>query len=125
MLSSDHAPHRKGDGGDDEAANPCGVPYLDKAGSLLANWIVHGLNARRAAHISSHGPAKLMGLDDRGLISEGMRADLAVLRLYGDGRSDKTYSLCGWTPYGYVQDFVEATIIGGKVVFERGEPVGI
>ena len=64
----------------------------------------------------------LLGLNDRGDFGLGKRADFAVLRMDGEGRPMHVYSKCGWTPYK-VNDYVEATIIGGRVVFRNGEPV--
>ncbi len=120
-IGTDHAPHTLDEKMSDNP--PAGVPALDTYGSLLRNKIADDeMEPRSAAAVSSFLPAKLLGLNDRGKLEKGMRADFAVIRMDGNRRSMVIYSKCRWTPYD-TRDYVEATIRGGKLIFNQGEPV--
>ena len=60
-----------------------------------------GMTLERAWALISEGPARLLGLEDRGRLEPGMRADLVVL----DGETGR----------------VGATIAGGRVSFLSGD----
>ena len=42
-------------------------------------WATHGNSLADAWALVSSGPARIMGLDDRGTIAPGMRADLVIV----------------------------------------------
>jgi len=121
MIGSDHAPHKLEEKSRENP--PAGVPAEDFFGSLVRERMFSGeMTPEIAVRVTSLNPARFLKLYDRGLLDAGMRADFAVLRMYGNGREMKTYSKCGWNPYP-IRDYMEATIIEGKVVFRVGEPV--
>lgn len=64
------------------------------------------------------GPARLLGLDDRGAVAEGRRADLVLIdpRRYVD---TATYAEPHTTPPG-----VELVTVGGEAVWQSGEHTG-
>lgn len=98
---------------------------------LLMYWARDRVSGRMAlpdvVRWLSHDTAALMGLDDRGTIAEGKRADINVIDF--DGlylhAPEITHDLPGNMPRlvqrseGYV-----ATLVGGKPVYRDGEPTG-
>ena len=83
----------------DALASDYHYPSLRRAAFLLADAGV--LDMAGAWALISSGPARLLGLDDRGTLNPGMRADLIVL-------DAKTRDVC-------------ATISGGQITSLRGD----
>ena len=64
-------------------------------------------------------PARRIGLKDRGLIKEGMYADITIFNL------DKVMDKATYTdPHKYPEG-IEYVLVNGKIVIERGEHTGI
>lgn len=83
----------------DALASDYHYPSLRRAAFLLADGGV--LSLEGAWGLISDGPARMMGLDDRGRLKPGMRADLVVL-------DEATRDIC-------------ATLAGGQVTYMKGE----
>jgi N-acyl-D-amino-acid deacylase len=72
-------------------------------------------------------PARILGLRDRGLIREGLAADLMVFDLASIGVKEDEVTLDG--PSGTPRrvqgaDGVHHVIVGGQVVLEQGKHTG-
>ena len=120
FLVTDHAPHTLEEKRDQGA---CGVPGLDNYSNVVS-WLVrkHGFNPETVAAVCSGNQARFFGLEDRGVIEEGKRADFAVLDLKSPetASSESVKSRCGWTPYeGYeFPGRARWTICGGRPLVE-------
>ncbi|MCA1818947.1 MAG: amidohydrolase family protein, partial [Halobacteriales archaeon] len=71
-------------------------------------------------------PATLLGLQDRGALDAGLRADFAVYDLKHTVKVDggRLHSQCGWSPFdGHNAIFPSHTYLAGKPVVEDGELV--
>ncbi len=69
----------------------------------------------KAIHKLSGLPAGKLGLDDRGLIKEGYKADIAILdwdKVEDTATMERPYSLAKGT---------DAVIVNGVVTFEKGK----
>jgi dihydroorotase len=77
VIATDHAPHTRSD---KEAGAP-GFSGLETAFAVCNTVLVrdNGFTPRKLFSLMSAEPARILGLDDRGLIAEGKRADIAVL----------------------------------------------
>lgn len=123
-IGTDHAPHTR----EKKMVNvwdaPGGIPSDEHLGAFVGHLIRTGMEARTAARVSSYNAAQFFGLKDRGLIEEGMRADLVAIDLDCDGLVRPPYhTKCGWSPYEGM-DFgarVTHTIAKGELIFENGE----
>jgi N-acyl-D-aspartate/D-glutamate deacylase len=102
----------------------CGVDYTTR---LLTEWVPHVLSFEQAVSRLSMVPARLHGLEDRGVIKVGAAADLNVI--------DRTR--LGSSPPRFVADFPArsgrfvidaqgyvATLVNGTVTMEEGAHTG-
>ena len=103
FLVTDHAPHlleEKVEGG------AAGVPGLDDY-SHVVSWLLRGegVDPMTMARVASRNPAKYLGLEDRGEVSVGKRADFTILDARSGERAsnDLVQSKCGWSPYEGVE----------------------
>lgn len=121
-IATDHAPHT----------------YLEKEGTLyearfgmiglelalsLSLQLVKGkhLTLGQLANKLSFGPAKILGLADRGLVQEGLRADLAIVDLERPWqvKEKELSSKSKNTPFldKTLEGQIDATIYKGKIVY--------
>ncbi len=137
LISSDHAPYRFDDTGKLSAgSNPGfhqianGLPGLETRLPLLFNAMVtEGRGGPEAfAELTSHAPAQIYGLGQKGAISEGMDADIVIW----DSEKTVTYGAndlhdnVGYNPWeGYrVTGWPERVIVRGRTLVENGEFFG-
>ena len=73
-------------------------------------------------------PARILGLKDRGVLKEGMRADLNVLdpARVAERQPEMVHDFPGGAPR-FIQraDGYRATIINGQISVEHGEHTGL
>ncbi len=137
LVSSDHAPYRFDDTGKLSAgSNPGfhqianGLPGLETRLPLLFNAMVtegHG-GPEAFAELTSHAPAQIYGLAQKGAISEGMDADIVIW----DPEKTVTYGAndlhdnVGYNPWeGYrVTGCPEHVILRGRTLVQNGEFFG-
>ena len=123
FLVTDHAPHTLMEKQNDGA---CGVPGLDNYGNLVS-WLIrsHGFAPETIAEATAGNQARFFGLEDRGSIAVGKRADLTVVDLKAPEKatSEVIRSKCGWTPYEGVEfpGRVRWTIFEGKRLMDDFE----
>ncbi|MDR1469225.1 MAG: dihydroorotase [Spirochaetaceae bacterium] len=120
-IATDHAPHTDAD---KEAGAP-GFSGLETAFAVAGTAIVSS-GESDLCHLSrllSATPARILGLDDRGTLESGKRADLVIVnpdtrwtvdRAVFRSRGKNT-PFDGWELSGLVL----ATILGGNIVYER------
>ncbi|MEE9594831.1 MAG: dihydroorotase family protein [Candidatus Hydrothermarchaeales archaeon] len=127
VVASDHAPHTisEKEGGPAEA--PPGLSNLEVTLRLLLNLVNKGvITLNRLVEVACENPAKIFALK-KGVIKEGMDADLVVVNMKEKGRieGDEFYSKAKYTPFeGWrVMGGMDMALLRGKVVFEDGEVV--
>jgi dihydroorotase len=80
FLVTDHAPHTKEEKAMDILEAPAGVPNLDTYGNFVAWLIVRcDVHPKLISRVCSYNPAMFLGLNDRGHIEVGKRANLTIL----------------------------------------------
>ncbi len=125
VIATDHAPHAENEknGSMNEAA--FGIVGLETSAALTYTCLVQQgyLSMMQMAEKMSANPAKILGLADRGSVSEGMAADVTIFDPKKTYRIDKnTFVSKGKnTPFDGMEVSGEAavTIVDGKVVYER------
>lgn len=128
VVESDHAPHTKTEKSEAFHKAPAGVPGVETLLPLLLGRVAAGdLDLRVAVDGVTAGPARLLGLADRGALEAGQKADFAVYDLDAPGPIDSAslHSKCGWSPYdGLDAVFPSHTYLAGRPVVEEDGLVG-
>lgn len=98
FLVTDHAPHTEDD---KMEGNASGVPGLDNYANLVTWLMERGLDPAVVLGITSRNQARFFGLEDRGALEPGMRADFTILDTKAEETvtRDSVRSKCGWSPY--------------------------
>lgn len=124
VISTDHAPHAAEEKEKSIAHAAFGIVGLETSAVLTYTYLVKAgiLDILGMAEKMSLNPAKILGLADKGSVSEGKAADIVI---FDPG---KTYTIDRQTfvskgkntPFdGYeVSGEVKYTIVGGKIVYE-------
>jgi dihydroorotase len=83
------------------------------------------LTLRRLVELMCHAPARLFGVERRGFLRQGYRADLVVVRPHQPWTvtKDTILSKCGWSPMeGHEYQWrVERTLCNGQTVYADGQ----
>lgn len=124
-FGSDHAPHTLEEKQQDYWSAPSGLPGVGTMFPLILGALKNGrIGLELMVSMCAEAPAKLFGLDGKGVIEEGADADLVLFR---EGVTTKlTQEMvschCGWSPFvgrevGVSPDFV---IVGGRIASRSG-----
>ncbi len=130
IIATDHAPHTE-----DEKANPyfkapAGLPLVQHALLSLFDLAAAGqISLELLVDRTSHAPADIFGVPERGYVREGYFADLVIVdpqRPYTVDKSNVLYK-CQWSPFeGHrFSASIDTTIINGGVVYRDGELTGL
>jgi dihydroorotase len=123
FLASDHAPHTTDEKQRESGSAPSGVPGLDDYGHIVA-WLLvtEGVSPMTVLDLCSGNPARFLGLDDRGRIAVGTRADLTIVDIHHPEtvQAEHLYTKCGWSPFDGVTfpGGVRWTVHQGRVLLE-------
>lgn len=123
VVASDHAPHTLVEKKLPYWNAPSGVPGVETMfGLLLDTAAKKNIPLQKIAEVCCENPARIFGLKNKGRISEGFDADIAITDTIKKSRisNKEMHSKCGWTPFNGWSTFgrVEKTIVRGKVVFD-------
>ena len=124
-IGTDHAPHLLADkqGGCARAAS--GMPMVQFSLPAMLQLVDSGvLTIERMVQLMCHNPARLFGVDGRGFLNPGCRADIVLLRPNAPWTvtTDIIQSKCKWSPLeGHQFDWrVETTFCNGNAIYNRG-----
>ena len=126
VIGTDHAPHllSQKEGGCARAAS--GMPMIQFALVTMLELVDRGvLSIERLVELMCHNPARLFGIERRGFLRPGYRADIVLIR---PGRAwtvtkDIIESRCGWSPmegHTYLWQ-VQQTLCNGHIVYNNGQ----
>ncbi|MFX1559600.1 MAG: dihydroorotase family protein [Promethearchaeota archaeon] len=124
-IASDHAPHRKWEKTAPFLKASSGIPGLETTLPLMLTEVFE----KRMAwidylRICSSAPARILGLETKGILTKGYDADIVLVRIQEDTiTGEKFFSKAKFTPFEgrRVLARVVTTIVGGEVVFDNGE----
>jgi dihydroorotase len=124
-IATDHAPHTQEDKEVEFDAAPPGLIGLETAFGLVVKELVNPgiLTMAQVVERMSGAPARIMGLESKGVIAAGKDADIVIVdmnREWTVSRED-TVSKSKNSPFlgQRLQGRVVATICGGRVVYEE------
>ena len=126
VIGTDHAPHTLNEKCSSYFEAPAGLPLVQHAlPMVLELYHEELLSLELIVEKTSHGPARLFDIPERGYIREGYWADLVLVDLdsrYRVEREDVLYK-CGWSPVeGRIfNSAIEATFVNGHRVYHRGK----
>lgn len=124
VISTDHAPHAAEEKNKSMAQAAFGIVGLETSAALTYTYLVKTgiLSIMDMAKKMSYNPSKILGLPEKGSVSEGKIADIVVFNPDRTYRIDKkTFASKGKnTPFdGFeVSGEVMYTLVGGEVVYE-------
>lgn len=116
-IGTDHAPHLLSEKQGGAAKAVSGMPMVQF--SLVS--MLSLFDAETVVRLMAHGPAKLFGIEERGYIREGYKADLVLVRKHQHTIArDEILSLCGWSPRegDTVEHEVASTWVNGELVWD-------
>ncbi len=123
-IATDHAPHRLADKEGTLLKAASGMPSVQYSLPAMAELVQKGyLSLERMVRMMCHNPAIIYGIEKRGFIRKGYKADLTLLRREKSVvRAQNVLSRCGWSPYEGIEfsNEVAATIINGCVAYRDG-----
>ena len=126
VIATDHAPHTSEEKENVYTKAPSGGPLVQHALEALFEMYHRGyISVEKIVQKTSHNPAILFEIKDRGYIREGYKADLVLI----DPVSPWTVSKdniayhCGWSPFEGTtfKSRVTNTMVNGLLVYENGK----
>ncbi len=125
VIGTDHAPHTIEEKLGTYFKAPAGLPLVQWALPMVLE-LYHDrlISLEQLVEKTSHGPARLFNISQRGYLREGYWADLVLIDLvspYRIERESVRYK-CGWSPLeGYrLRSRVVTTIVNGEVAYHEG-----
>ena len=125
VISTDHAPHSEEEKNQPMEKAPFGIVGLETSAALTYTELVKPgiISMMQMAEKMSYNPAQILGLTEKGSVSEGKIADLVIFDAGKEYKIDTAaFASKGKnTPFqGYpVSGEVACTIVDGKVVYRR------
>ena len=130
VIATDHAPHLEVEKNNTYFKAPAGLPLVQHALPGLFDLAAAGsISLELLVDRTSHAPADLFGVKERGYVREGWYADLVLVdpdRPFTVEAGNILYK-CGWSPFeGHrFSSSIAATIANGRVVYREGQLTGL
>jgi dihydroorotase len=126
ILATDHAPHLLEEKARHYTQCPSGIPLIQFALQSALEHVFDGkLTLERLVETTSHAPATLFAIRDRGFLREGCFADLALIDLETPQtvKRNDVLSKCGWSPFegDTFRSSIAATWVNGNLVWNAGK----
>ena len=116
-VATDHAPHSE----EDKAAGSPGFTGLETAFSACLTCLVSGNELCKISRLLSAAPAQILGLEDRGRVAQGLRADLVIVDTHATWRVEperfKSRGKCSPFTGRELTGKVLMTFNAGRIVF--------
>ncbi len=125
-IGTDHAPHELADkqGGCAKAAS--GMPMVQFALPLMLELVDRKvLSIERLVELMSHNPARLFGVNGRGYLRKGCKADIVIVKPHSPWTvTEQTIqSKCKWSPLlGHRFSWqIRQTLCNGRLIYNLGQ----
>lgn len=126
VVASDHAPHTAEEKSRSYFKCPSGGPQVQHSLVAMLEMSRNGLiSIEKVVEKMCHAPADLFGIEKRGYIRKGYKADLVLI---DTGRwtvsKENILSKCAWSPFEgeTFYYFVNKTFVNGNLVYENNDP---
>jgi dihydroorotase len=129
IIATDHAPHTAAEKDNSYFKAPAGLPLVQHALLTLFDLVAAGsISLELLVDRTSHAPADVFGVRERGYVREGWFADLVLVDADRPFRVEPSNVLykCGWSPFeGHeFSSTIDTTIVNGEVVYRDGKLTG-
>lgn len=129
-LATDHAPHTLKEKNRAYEQAPSGMPGIETFLPLMLEQVHQGyFSLQDLSILMSLNPSRVYGIQNKGLIAEGMDADLVLIDFYRKEKisDEKIVSKCGWTAFKGMETsgWPVTTIVNGETVYHDGEFTGV
>jgi len=126
IIATDHAPHTAEEKHKKYTAAPSGGPLVQHSLVAMMELSKKGkVTIEKIVEKMCHNPAIAFGINERGFIREGYKADLCLINPHHEWEVTKKNILykCKWSPFeNYVfSSKVEKTFINGQLAYDRGQ----
>ena len=124
VIATDHAPHTLEEKRNNYLRAPSGMPLAQDSLVSLFDKVNSGIFAvEKVVEKTSHAPAKLYEVSERGFLREGYYADLVLISPSNKKSDREIFSKCGWTPFSghHFANEVSATWVNGSLRYENGK----
>ncbi|MCM1336887.1 MAG: amidohydrolase family protein [Candidatus Amulumruptor caecigallinarius] len=117
-VATDHAPHLAADKHGGALRAKSGMPMVQFSVVKMMDLFAPEIVATKMAH----NPARIFGIERRGFLDPGFKADLTVVSALPAPRTisdSEVLSKCGWTPLAGFQTShrIELTMVNGHVAY--------
>lgn len=132
VIATDHAPHTFAEKSGPYTKAASGGPMIQHSLTVMLELAEQGaIPFEKIVDGMCHAPAELFGIENRGFLREGYKADICIFRKapWTVNKENILYQ-CGWSPLeGQTFTYqVQTTLVNGKIVYNHGElaeePVG-
>ncbi|MBP5171084.1 MAG: dihydroorotase [Bacteroidales bacterium] len=126
VVSTDHAPHLSDEKQGGALRALSGFPSVQCSLLLMLELARQGVTTvENVVEKMCHAPARLFGIEGRGFVREGCKADLVLVDPLSDWQLEKADLLgkCGWSPYEGTRfrHRVLRTWVNGSLQYCQGE----
>jgi dihydroorotase len=130
IIATDHAPHTLDEKMAPYFKAPSGGPMVQHSLTVMLELCHRGeLRPETVVRAMCHNPARIFGIDGRGFLRPGYKADIVIVNPDDPWMVTKDNILykCGWSPLEgtILRSRVITTIINGIPVFEGGRLTGM
>jgi len=126
IIATDHAPHTEEEKSNPYLKMPSGGPLVEHSLLAMLEMSRNGkISIEKIVEKMCHAPADLFGIEKRGYIRKGYKADLVLVDA---GRwtvsKDNIQAKCNWSPFEgeSFYYYVCQTFVNGNLVYENPKP---
>lgn len=132
VVATDHAPFTEAEklSGDDFTQVPGGLPSIEGRLSFIYNAGVKSgkISLEKWINVTSTRPARIFGLEKKGLLAPGYDADIVVFdpKVNRVISPENLHENVDWSPYGelHVEGWPRTVISKGDILISEGEYLG-
>ena len=124
VIATDHAPHTSEEKSRPYLQAPADLPLEQHALVSLFDWYTNGsMSVEKIVQKTSHAPAILFQVAERGFIREGYFADLTLVKNNDGTGLQEVLSKCAWSPFeGHsFSHQISHTWVNGNLVYENNK----
>jgi dihydroorotase len=126
VIATDHAPHTLEEKDQTYFKSPSGGPLVQHSLVAMLEMSRNGkISIEKVVEKMCHAPADLFGIEKRGYIRKGYKADLVIVDASRWTVSkENILSKCGWSPFEgeSFYYFVNQTFVNGNLIYENNKP---